>query len=364
MVEALASEGHDVTICGGMPATEQASSKRAYSVHPLNEYEAGLFSRVHPGIRGLFLGDVTRRWLESLEAQPDAVILYGTHLGYLLRLLSYCKKRKIPLILDVVEWYDPRHLPGGILGPFAVSNELAMRYWAKKANGMFVISSYLQRYYDAAGCQTLRIPPIFTDAPSACGSTDDLGDALNLCYIGSPGKKESMNAIFEGLRLLKEKGIAFTMHVVGLTVEEFSKDFDRKLVDAAGGNDSVKFYGRKENGDARNLLRSCDFLLLLRRDLRVTRAGFPSKVAESLRLGVPVIANLSSDMHEFLKDGENGFVAAAPTGVELAKAVAKAKSLSRTQLSEMKEKARKAAENSFSVAAHAARISNFLSEMA
>ena len=37
--------------------------------------------------------------------------------GYLLRLLPFCRKSRIPLFMDVMEWFDPDHFPGGKFGP-------------------------------------------------------------------------------------------------------------------------------------------------------------------------------------------------------------------------------------------------------
>jgi len=47
---------------------------------------------------------------------------------------------------------------------------------------------------------------------------------------------------------------------------------------------------------------------LLRPLLRYAQAGFPTKFVESLNAGLPVIANLTSDLNLYLKDGYNGFV--------------------------------------------------------
>ena len=49
-------------------------------------------------------------------------------------------------------------------------------------------------------------------------------------------------------------------------------------------------------------------VLLRYSDLRYTKAGFPTKVVESLASATPVITNITSDLEMYLKDGENSVI--------------------------------------------------------
>lgn len=51
-----------------------------------------------------------------------------------------------------------------------------------------------------------------------------------------------------------------------------------------------------------------DFSIFVRPDRRSSHAGFPTKLAESLAAGTPVITNNTGDIGLYLKDGENGFL--------------------------------------------------------
>ncbi|MGH9915208.1 MAG: glycosyltransferase, partial [Pyrinomonadaceae bacterium] len=357
-----AMAGHTVDICSSMPTPsgDLGVPVEGIRVHTLNEYEGGLFSSVHQGLRGLFIGDITVRWLQSLRSKPDAIVLYGTHLGYLLRLLPFCKRYGIPLFLDVVEWYDPRHLPGGVFGPVALSNELSMRYFAMRANGLFVISRYLQQHFERRGCETLRIPPLFSLEPDDASKVSHLNGMVNLCYVGSPGKKEDMKSIFLGLQLAREKGANFAMHVVGLTADEFARDFGMHRLPIIEKGGHVKFYGRVKNDEARAIVTACDFLVLVRKELRFTQAGFPSKVAESLCLGVPVMGNLSSDLRDYLQDGDNAIIVSGPNAEAFCNAVMRAASLDANELSRMRRSASSSADSNFRVRTCSEKIARFI----
>ncbi|HQM85931.1 MAG TPA: glycosyltransferase, partial [bacterium] len=50
-----------------------------------------------------------------------------------------------------------------------------------------------------------------------------------------------------------------------------------------------------------------DFTILIRDDKRETRAGFPTKVSESISCGTPVITTKTSDLEDYIIEGKNGF---------------------------------------------------------
>jgi len=56
------------------------------------------------------------------------------------------------------------------------------------------------------------------------------------------------------------------------------------------------------------LVGKADFTVLVREDRRQSNAGFPTKFVESFASGTPVIANLTSDLGQHLRDGETGLV--------------------------------------------------------
>ncbi|MGO4606565.1 glycosyltransferase [Variovorax sp. 2RAF20] len=363
MVMAMVQAGHEITVCPGMLSHELGKKlPSSVKVHSVDEYaHRSGFSKI-PGARGLFIGDATLDWLRSQTSPPDAVILYGTHLSYLLRLQKYCRQKKVKLFLDVVEWYDPRHLPGGLFGPFAAMNEWSMRYAAKKVDGIFVISSYLDKHFASAGCRTLQVPPLFSPAFSEpLVPFRDINGALNICYVGAPGKKEEFGILFAGLRMAREYGVRIYIHMVGVTESEFRWSYPNANI----GNDSsdwMKFYGRVPNDAAKLVIASCDFMVVIRQKSRVTQAGFPSKVSESLSLGTPVIANRFGDMEKYIQSGNAGLLLDKLSSEGVCSAISLAAKLNESELRRLKTNARAVAENEFSPANYSEKIGKFLSE--
>lgn len=304
VVNLLKKSGHSIKILPGIVSNydENLSTFKSIEVVSTKEYQSGIGSSVR-GIRGLFVGDNTIKYLESMVEKPDLIILYGVSLGYLLRLLRFTKKYNIRLVLDVVEWYDPRHLPGGVLGPYAIANELSMRFFVQKADGLIVISEYLRNYYKKFNKNIFLLPPLFLKGENI-NFNKHKNNVLNLCYVGTPGKKENFEILNEALEMLYKDNIKFYMHFVG-----FDKNFIKnKKYNFMNDKNVCKFYGRIENTKAKQVVKNSHYSIFFRPNLRFSNAGFPSKVAESFSLGTSIITNDFSDLKKYIVNGKNGYI--------------------------------------------------------
>lgn len=355
MIEALVAAGHDVhVVCLG----EEWSGEEINGVRitRIPEYDEGVLARLGSGLRGLFLGDVTACWLDRNETKLDALILYGTHSGYLLRMDKFCRRRGVKFLLDVVEWYQPSHLPGGALGPFSIANELSMRLLARRADGVFAISRYLESHFEELGLPVLRVPPLFNPISRNAPSYRAEDGKLHVCYAGTPGRKELFGNLFAGLKDASDAGASIRMHVVGMTAE--SARAQGLSVGELGA--IVKFHGRVPNDEAVSVIRSCDFMLMLRPDQRFSRAGFPSKVVESLCCGTPIITNSFSNLSDYLRDGENAIMIRGVDPILVSESLQRAARLSDESLGVMRASAL-ASSSAFTPKAHAAQIGAFIS---
>jgi glycosyltransferase involved in cell wall biosynthesis len=362
VIEIMRLAGHHVQVCSGYPRSDNSDSADLADTYCADEGTKGFFANVHSGLRGLFLGDNTIAWLNRLEKKPDVIVLYGTHLGYLLRLLPFCRINNIKLFLDVVEWYDPRHLPMGLFGPFAAANELSMRCFAHRADGIFVISRYLERYFQSKGCKTLYIPPVFSIKMDRPPQFRDENGSLNICYVGSPGKKEDFSSILHGLRRLVDIKKNIKMHIVGMTKDQFLKEYglnEISLLDLK----YIKFYGRISNNDAKNIIASCDFMVILRPNQRFANAGFPSKFSESFCLGTPVLANLTSNLGEYLEDGKNSIIVKSPNFIEFSDALNTALELKVDLMNFIKKNVINTADSNFRPNNYVDLLKSFLSDI-
>ena len=199
----------------------------------------------------------------------------------------------------------------GRYGLVRLQVELALRVLYKRAAGIIAIGSWLERYYLAAGCRVIRVPPTLDVNESKWerarrvpfGTTD----VLRLGYAGTPGKKDDVALVLEAVRRVRDLGRRVELRVIGPSREQVLAQSRRVQDDVCRAlGYAVHFTGRQKHADVPAILAESSFSILMRPDARYAHAGFPTKVVESLAAGVPVIANLTSDIGEVIRDGVDG----------------------------------------------------------
>ena len=268
------------------------------------------------------MGARTVQWLASQPTLPAAVILYGGYSPYLQRLLPWCRRNGVRLLFDAVEWYEPEHRWGYLTSPYQWNIEWAMRHLIPKTDGVIAISSYLADYYRNRGLPVAIVPP--TTSTIAAGDWH-YSNTLRLCYAGSPGgNKDDLALVLRAVAQRVEAGASIHLTVAGPeTVQVLG------MLGMARERDLPWLHtpGMLGYADVQRLIGSVDFSILLRQPCRVAQAGFSTKFVESFAAGTPVIANLTSDLHLHLRDGETGLVCGAPDMENVVSALVRASAL-------------------------------------
>lgn len=279
--------------------------------------------------------------------------------------MRYCRKCAVPLIIDSVEWYDPGHTTGGRFGPFALDSEFRMRWSQIRAGNVICISSFLAEYYAGKGCNVIRVPPLVgkdgneysTDLTAA---PKEPADHLTLTYAGFPGRKELLSEIIGGVQATRRRGIKVSFKVVGIADGELIT-IVRKSGGRLGDFDGITCYGKLPREAALKIVAASDFTVILRPQERFANAGFPSKLVESLSLGVPVMANATSDIAEYLRDGREGYLLGEATAAALEGAIVRASQLTVGEKRQMRVQARLRARECFDYRNFAGVLEEFVS---
>lgn len=362
VAKSMQSAGFEVKVACGQICEAGASSEwfEGIEVISLSERTAETLPRALKHMAYLTMGKKTVAWLDALEHKPQAVVLYSGYSPYLLQLLPWARRHGVPLVFDAVEWYDPAS-PMGWLSPYQLNIELAMRVLLPRTGRVISISDYLHRYYIDQGCRSINMPPTL-DVAATEARTDgrDTRNPLELVYAGSPGRKDLLDNILEAVLRLRRGGHTLHLSVAGISArdaESYTAVQSRPAGEVSAG---VKFLGMLSHDDSMDLVRQADFSLLLRHDARYSRAGFPTKFVESLSVGTPVIANLTSDLHRYLHDEETGFTCAGPTPEDLEASLKRALSLTQEQHASMRAQCRAVAAEAFDYRAYVAPLAQFL----
>lgn len=271
-----------------------------------------------------------------------------------------CKTNGIKLITDSVEWYSPEQFKYGALSPAMILKNIENKYTVDKSIKVITISKYLNKHFINKGCNCLRIPVILDVKNISCEKIIDI-QKLTIIYAGSPGKKDYVDKMLRGILLLNENEISkLRFELAGVSLNDiknlFTSDELSKL------NKCVIFLGRIERKEVLEKLSKADFTVLLRSPYqRYAKAGFPTKVVESLSTATPVILNLTSDLGDYINDMEEGLIVDDCSAIAFCKALKRGLELDIEKREHMRRSARICAENYFDYRLYTDKIRSFIS---
>ncbi|MBO2523015.1 MAG: hypothetical protein CW336_04035 [Bacteroidetes bacterium] len=233
----------------------------------------------------------------------QAIILYNESFILTHKLHRLCKKNKLKLICDVTEWYEKvnqiKHFEQ-IIRPRSVNRRII--HLDPKLDGIIAISPFLYKYYQQKGVNVVLVPPIIDSflKPSIRKSNE----GIRLVYAGSPGEKDLLLPLIIAVNKYNYTfGLTFKLLLIGVNDEYVSQLVGDKL-ELYG----VEAYGKLPHEKCLKIISDSDFGVLLRRPLRYAKAGFSTKFAEAMSLGVPMICNRVGGCDELIEDGKDGFI--------------------------------------------------------
>ncbi|AOW17248.1 hypothetical protein LPB03_07115 [Polaribacter vadi] len=273
------------------------------------------------------------------EEREKIYLICSSYKNYSFFLHHYLKNNKIPALVDATEWHNSFQFKHGKYDIKYIMHNLTNKYLIAKAKNIICISTYLETYYKLKGCNTINLPPQIVIKDYAAHNLIKT-PPLTFFYAGSILPNDPIgNALagFAALSVQEKKKIKVI--VAGCTIETLQQRISngREITESLG--DSLSVIGRISKTEVQHYLAKINFIFLLRPVIRYSKAGFPSKVPEALASGVPVILNLTSDLENYIIDGENGLLVADNSANAFYETIKKAIALSDEKLQEMSNSA-------------------------
>lgn len=267
-------------------------------------------SRILNGIkRFIFARTSLTGWLEDEKTpKPDLVILYGASAWIGSGIVNWGHHHAVPVIFDVVEWYDVHQCWGGYLGPFFYDSELFMRWVSKKGDGVIAISNYLETYYKRDGLPVIRVPGMVDlTKPLKVSVEFDINKPFTVLYSGFPGKKDMLTPLLDAAKLLSKTGKNIRFVFTGRDIEQalHQQGWEPASLKQL---DNVEFLGWLSEKDMELTKESSDAMVVFRTAGKSSLANFPQKFAEYMGSGHPVIVNNIGDMPIYVKHEINGLI--------------------------------------------------------
>lgn len=234
-------------------------------------------------------------------APISMVILYNFQALAMKKMITYCKKNEIRCCADVTEW---RSAGGEKLIYRILKNSdtwYRMKILHKKLDGLIVISRYLEMYYGS--CKNVIYLPTLTDLEEIKWQGDNTRSEtiLKLVYGGNPGHKDRIDRLIGALLKVKRD---YVLDVIGITKSQFL-DMYPQYADNLENCKKIIFHGRLSHLETLEYIKNANYSCFFRTDDRVSCSGFPTKFAEAITCGTPVLTNRTSNIEEYSQKEEN-----------------------------------------------------------
>jgi glycosyltransferase involved in cell wall biosynthesis len=327
------------------------------NTYDLDVKRSNILKRV---INHFFAGQNSIKIIQRIIPEADFVIGYNPTMFFTKKVLKLCKAYNAHFVSDITEWYDPNEFPGGRFFPPSWVNELNMRFTQKRVKNKIVISSFLDGYYHSSN--NIILPPLVDSSEAKWLDLKSVlppFDGIRLVYIGSPSRKDLLGTMLDAVIQCSKNGSKLQFVIVGVSKENISDYTNYQEVISC--SDHIFFYGRVLQTEVPSYLNVSDFSIIVREPTRKNMAGFPTKLAETMMAGCPVLVNYTSDIEQYVCNGYNGFILSDWSSKELQKILSSIVFLSRKDVELMKSNAKKSALEKFNYSCHVDKMVDFIS---
>jgi len=293
-----------------------------------------------------------RKTLDILErnglSKDDLVIIYGSNSLYVKPIMDYCRKRKVKIYIDVVEWHQFFQYRFGIFDPRYLSNKYCFDKLCPRIGNIITLSNCLKEHFESLNCKVLNIPVLINSDEQKNRRVISSDNKIHLIYPGNPIHKDDIEVMLKGLRLLSDfEKERIRFHITGVSEKNLRKYLGDQNVLLDDLSNIVVFHNWMEYEQLLKLYSMVDFLYMSRPNNLVTKANFPSKIPELLAWGIVPIGNRVGDYYKYLKDGEDSILFNENTPEQCCEAIQRVLNMPYENIVKMKFKATKSAKQYF-----------------
>lgn len=304
-----------------------------------------------------------KEYLETIDDLDVILISASYEDSFYKTIRKYAKKKNAKLIASVCEWYALHQYPGLVGKWYIFLHRIATMIVNKRVGNIISISSFFNEYYEKSNCRTILIPTIL-DLQNYCYVPTIESDRITIVYAGNPGKKDDLTSVIKGISLLNsEEKNKVKFDIYGIDDQFlFNKlHFDKAFIESL--KPCIEAHGRIPFEDVSAKIANADFTVLLRPQEKYAKAGYPTKVGESMAAGVPVIANITSDLNRDVIDGVTGIVVENDSAEAFAISLRRILTMNRKDLNTLRINCRNHAEKVFDYRCYIEPMEKFVKEL-
>lgn len=285
---------------------------------------------------------------EYCENNKVDIILTNARFDRCNKIIKISRKHGIRVFIESCEWYNYSNFKFKFLDYRFWLNQKMIYLDFKKSNGFISISRLLNNFNGKKNI-SVRIPSLIDVKNTKYRiKSNNNKFPIQIVYTGNPGtSKELLNPIIEVLSEDEYLRNNIQFNIYGVNKKQVLKNkyvTEKKLEKA---DKSVIIHGRVAQYLIHDILLKSDYQLFFRPNRKSSNAGFPTKLAESLSVGTPVITNNTGDIELYIKNNINGYILQDLKKETIKKILLEIIKKNSKDYSLMRENARKTAEKSF-----------------
>lgn len=301
-------------------------------------------------------------WAERLEVmqkyeigQGDVVLLFGIESEYFVhKLLEFGKHRGFKIICGVLELFGAEDYK--TREKYEKAEYLKGEIYSQ-ADAVLSISEYIDKYYIEKGTRVYRLPPMIDS-----DEHDIEGKSTDKYRFIIPSYKDSLKSMLMAFVGLEDEELSrIELHLCGIKEEQLKELVPLPVMTRLHKFAVIHNWMRYEELIA--LYQKMNFLVITRNVCRRTLANFPSKVPETMALGViPIVSDVGDYTKYYLRDGYDSIFIHGDSSAETMRAIRKALSMDRKEYMDFSAHAEKTSREHFDYRVWIPKIKEMIEE--
>ena len=254
--------------------------------------------------------------LSKISSKNNILVLYNPSFIFILATYIFSKFYKNKLVLDLTEYDDVVGLSGLWKWIKFCDTFLRMEFSWRLADGIITTSAMLTKKYNKQKCYVVELPTL-QDTKNFLAPKIIEQARTRLVYSGTPflverkRVKERLDFVIKALSRINTE--SFSLDIFGPTYNDYVTMYPEHKSLLAEMSESINFHGYIPNSELRKHLRQSDFQVFFRDMTLANKAGFPTKLSESISSGVPAITTKLNGIIRYI---DAPFIFACETGNE------------------------------------------------
>jgi glycosyltransferase involved in cell wall biosynthesis len=192
-----------------------------------------------------------------------------------------------------------------------------LKFLIPRFDGLIVITEELLKYFEKYSQKRLKVISIVVEEDrfekrNLNAKIQNKIFDKNCKYIATAGhlygEKDGIKVLLKSFIFLREKYPEFKLLLIGENSNENKLKEVMEFIHSNNLGEDVIFTGKVNNEEIPLLLNSATVLCLARPNNIQARGGFPTKLAEYLMSGVPVLSTVFGEIQNYFEDGGNIFL--------------------------------------------------------